>query len=81
MGVKAPNRNRSKLDAMTLKLLRGDGKKHRARQAGNFADNDRVRLEFARRTNSDTHDDKGVLGVNRGENWTNLSKPNPGGGK
>ena len=59
-------------------LLRQSGRKAKARQAGNVEDNDRVRLEYAERTNGDIHDDRGVLGVNRGENWTNLSKPNPG---
>ena len=78
MAPKKPNRNRTPLDKETAALLRGDGRKAKARQAGNFADNDRIRLEYAARTNADVHDDAGVLGVNRGENWTNLSKPNPG---
>ena len=38
------------------------------------------RLEYAARTNGDLHDDEGVLGVNRGENRTNLTHPHPEGG-
>ena len=78
MAPRTSNRNRSKLDAMTLRLLRGNGKTHKARQSGNFADNDRVRLEYAQRTNADSHDDKGEAGLNRGQNWTSESLPNPG---
>ena len=38
------------------------------------------RLEYAQRVNGDAFDDHGVAGQNRGQNWTNLSLPNPGGG-
>ena len=78
MAPRKPNGNRSKLDAITLKLLRGNGRKAKARQSGDVSDNDRVRLEYAQRTSADSHDDKGVMGVNRGQNWTSESLPNPG---
>lgn len=78
MAPRKPAKNATGLDAETAALLRQSGKKAAARQAGNVEHNDEVRDEYAARTNADVHDDHGVAGVNRGENWTNLSLPNPG---
>jgi len=75
MAPRRPAKNATDLDKETAGLLRQSGRKAKARQSGNAADNDRVRAEFAARTNADVHDDSGARGPNRGQNWTNLNDP------
>ncbi|MCH8877804.1 MAG: hypothetical protein IIA89_13440 [Chloroflexi bacterium] len=74
--AKAPNDTTGTISAETAGLLG---------RAPHHADYSKVprrhwRVEYAERTNGDLHDDKGVLGVNRGENRTNLTHPHPEGG-
>ncbi|MCH8875586.1 MAG: hypothetical protein IIA89_02035 [Chloroflexi bacterium] len=80
MAPRKPNRNRGTVDKETAGLLRQSSAKAKALANNNKKFWVSWRKAYAQRTNADTHDDKGVMGVNRGENWTSESLPNPGGG-
>ena len=75
MTATPPAKNDPQLDDETATLI--GRRPHHASRSGIARPH--WRLEYAERTNGDAHDDRGPQGVNRGQNWTSLSLPNPGG--